>query len=1014
MVARGSVRKSWAYGAAPKSLKLAPLYAAMCACIAIQEPANAQDAGLEEVLVTGSRIVRRDFNAPSPILTVGTEVLEQSSSVALETILNQYPQFNPGTTQFTTGELQPTASVTPGAATLNMRGLGANRSLVLLDGRRAQPINAAMTVDINTIPSAAIADVEIITGGAAATYGPDAMAGVVNFKLRRDFEGVNINYQTGVTAAGDGEETRADVLVGGNFNGNRGNAMLSIGYAARDPAWEINRSFYVEGFNDPGTPSNYPRIDYPAYTPAADNLPDQTIVNQVLGTTNNQSRSTDFYINPLDGTVFRPGGAIGYTGPTTFPYKIREHNGNLEQVNPRGYVSTPLTRYSAFGRVVYDLTDNISMFAQGTFVQSDVRTLGPPTPLLNAAVPRQPDIEPYELRLLLDSRPRPEEPWSMSRVSYWFPNRATLNETELNEFVFGLEGSLGQSDWTWEAYSSYGKTTLLTHMENLVYQGPYRFFVSQPNFGRDAQLVMESGNGFSSQTFTCRSGVPIFEPWILGAHGEVIYYNDFELSPDCADALEVRMSQRNVVEQRITEANFQGRLADLRAGELRAAFGVSTRENTSLFEPDQLFLATVPAGGTTDVTELYGEILYPVVGDLELEFGARYSDFETGGFSQDAKSYKALFNWGATDSLRFRGGWQRANRTPNVAELYAGPTRQTTTWAAGDVCRADTTNPWGNVPSNPNRAQVQQLCAELIYKSGGIPGENGFDADRDNFPAGGGVSANVYGLITVGNPRLRAETADTYTFGVIWQAPEANLTLSADWYEIEIADVVGSLGFITAYQQCFNANGTSNPTYSVNNEYCQTIFRNPTTGDADYVEGGNFNLSSRYTTGIDLNVNWRRDMLGGTFAINSALNKLNSWKQPATSDPDAPLLQYAGFGTDFEYQAFTTFSYSTDRLNVGLTWRYLPETKAGGLVQTPDLTTLPTEEYNVFNLYGSWTFGDRVRLRGGVDNVFDTDPPIVGANPANINNPTNAKGVTSPGNYDVLGRRYFVGVAVTF
>ena len=112
-------------------------------------------------------------------------------------------------------------------------------------------------------PAAAISDVEVISGGAAATYGPDAMAGVVNFELRRDFEGIDINYQTGTTEAGDGEETRFDVLMGGNFAENRGNAMFSVGYANREPAWQMNRDFFVDGFNDPGTPANYPRIDYP-------------------------------------------------------------------------------------------------------------------------------------------------------------------------------------------------------------------------------------------------------------------------------------------------------------------------------------------------------------------------------------------------------------------------------------------------------------------------------------------------------------------------------------------------------------------------------------------------------------------------------------------------------------------------------------------------------------------------------------------------------------------------------
>src|SRR5690606_1043015 len=190
----------------PHALKTRTLVAAVYACLGISGVAHGQQleptasqGPLEEVLVTGSRIVRRDFNAPSPILTVDSEVFEQNSNIAIEAVLNQYPQFNPGATQFTASDIQPTAQNSPGASTLNMRGLGAGRSLVLLDGRRAQPVNAAMTVDVNTLPAAAIASVEVISGGAAATYGPDAMAGVVNFRLRRDFEGVDINYQTGWT-----------------------------------------------------------------------------------------------------------------------------------------------------------------------------------------------------------------------------------------------------------------------------------------------------------------------------------------------------------------------------------------------------------------------------------------------------------------------------------------------------------------------------------------------------------------------------------------------------------------------------------------------------------------------------------------------------------------------------------------------------------------------------------------------------------------------------------------------
>jgi iron complex outermembrane receptor protein len=776
----------------------------------------------------------------------------------------------------------------------------------------------------------------------------------------------------------------------------------------------------------------------------------------VLGATTNQSRTVDFYVNPLDGQVFRQQNALGYTGPTTFPYKIRAHNGSLEQGSPRSYASTPMTRYSAFGRAIYELTDNVSAFVQGSFVMTDVDTVLFPTPLTGVAIPHgnavyAPSVDengntlpafrpggahglacpptggctmsqvwpvPAELGALLDSRPDPNADWTLSRIAYWYPNRASSNETKLSEFVFGLEGRIGDTDWTWEGYTSFGETILLTHMKNFVWIDRYATLLQQPNYGRGGSFEAQAANSANVQEFTCTSGLPLLEPWILGPHGETLYYNDFQISDDCLDAVTARMTQRNVVEQRVTEVNFQGKLADLRAGELRGAFGLSTRVNESLFEPDALFLATVPAQGETNVDEIYGEVLLPVFGDFDLEFGARYSDFQTGDFQLDAKSYKALFNWGVTRALRFRGGWQRANRTPNVAELYSGPTGQVYTWTAGDACRADTTHPWGNVPSNPNRAQVQELCAQLIYKEGGIPGQNRFDAGRDEFPIDGGESANVYRLLTVGNPRLRAETADTYTLGMIWQPEGRDLSLTADLYQIEIEDVVDSLGFLTAYQQCFNVNGLSNPTYSVENEFCQAIHRDPETGNAGYVEGGNYNLSERFTSGLDLSLNWRRAMLGGELGINASINKLFSWKQPAAADPDAPLLEYAGSAggqnSYYDYRLFTQFTYNRDKLSVGLNWRYLPKTMHESKVLTPDLTVLDIEEYHVFNVNGSWRFSERLRLRGGIDNLLDEDPPVVGANPTNRNNPTNAMGVTSAGNYDVLGRRYYVGIALSF
>src|SRR5690606_22562735 len=218
----------------------------------VSTPLLAAEPELEEVTVTGSRIVRRDYDAASPIVTVNEELFDQISTVGVENALNQLPQFVPAQTMFSSGDVQPSAFNNPGIVTLNLRGLGANRNLVLIDGRRAQPANASLVVDINSIPSAAIESVEIISGGASAVYGADAMGGVTNFKLKRNFEGLNLNIQTSATEQGGGRETTISALIGSGF-GDSGNAMVGITFSDREALFARERDFYVNGWRNVNT-----------------------------------------------------------------------------------------------------------------------------------------------------------------------------------------------------------------------------------------------------------------------------------------------------------------------------------------------------------------------------------------------------------------------------------------------------------------------------------------------------------------------------------------------------------------------------------------------------------------------------------------------------------------------------------------------------------------------------------------------------------------------------------------
>ncbi|HXS30810.1 MAG TPA: TonB-dependent receptor plug domain-containing protein, partial [Steroidobacteraceae bacterium] len=228
---------------------------ALCAGAAI--PASAAEAGAEtgdpsltEIVVTGSRIARRDLDAASPIVTVEDQVFERSSTLAVESVLNQLPQFVPANTQFNTADVFPSATTTPGISTVSLRGLGANRTLVLVDGRRAQPVNSTLVIDTNSIPSSALESVEIITGGASAVYGADALGGVTNFKLRSNFEGMDLQLRTGVTEEGDGEEQRVSLLLGSSLGDGKGNAMLGMEWTRREEVLAVDRAFYRNALKD--------------------------------------------------------------------------------------------------------------------------------------------------------------------------------------------------------------------------------------------------------------------------------------------------------------------------------------------------------------------------------------------------------------------------------------------------------------------------------------------------------------------------------------------------------------------------------------------------------------------------------------------------------------------------------------------------------------------------------------------------------------------------------------------
>ena len=333
--------------------------------------------------------------------------------------------------------------------------------------------------------------------------------------------------------------------------------------------------------------------------------------------------------------------------------------------------------------------------------------------------------------------------------------------------------------------------------------------------------------------------------------------------------------------QDIFEANMQGGAFDLPAGELRFAAGVSYRKNDFRFDPgypDEQILdnpiglfASNSTEGSTNVKEIYAEFLVPVIDKVELELGYRLSDFNTAG---KESTYKGLFTWKAMDQITFRGGYNFATRAPNTAELFTGPTLLVVPFPEGDYCSVTTLSPLGNVPGNPNRARVQALCQAIIGNT-----TTAFTANPNAFSRPGGPAFFPLEIETTqGNPNVGPETGQTWTLGAVFSEPFGldNLSVTVDAYRIKVTDAISPISSTTVYNRCFDP--ALNPTFSVTQEFCQLIRRNPTTGDREETKAAYSNLGTIQTQGVDLAVGWNKDIGPGNFGVNTTLSWLDYYE----------------------------------------------------------------------------------------------------------------------------------------
>ena len=1028
---------------------------------------------VQEVVVTGSRIARRDFVADSPIVTVTSQAFQNTSQPEVEDTLNKLPQFQAGfNNQIAQAQqVQPSATSTPGTSALDLRGLGPNRTLVLVDGRRFQPANAAGFVDTNSIPSSMIDSVEVVTGGASAVYGADAVAGVVNFKLKQNFQGLELDAQYGITSRGDDREPHVSVLFGSNFADGKGNVSIGLDYFQRSIVLQRDRPFYVAGFDDPGTNAggSYPFLPYGSYDWGSNasfvgddfifNQPSQAALTAIFGPGVYPASGSSVSVNP-NQSLFYSGlgangvGAPGYTGPLQPAFKVQTSNGNLGANNLTAPLSLPLTRWSLFESAHYQINDAVQAYTEGGFTQDRVVTsvlASPAVQFWGASIPHDAAHPvPAELETLLDSRNHgvngvdfltgqpigPSSPWALQlQMDNVTGPRTTIDTSYTYNITAGLKGALPFNDWTWDVSGTHGQTSAFSNLvSGFASTKAWQEFLALPNYGANGTIA-----GIAQQSAHCTSGF----------YGAI--FEGQTPSQDCIDAITAQMETETELTQNIVEANFTGTLFELPAGKLKFAAGGDYREEIFSYTPDPLLDVTsvndapiglfpsAPVTGRTGVKEGYGELLIPVIKDVpfiqsfDIDTAARYSSYDWHGGDPHVNggvsgwTYMANGNWKVNPWLSFRGGYQLAVRAPNIAELFQPTTASVVFANAGDPCASTTPVPWGNNAANPNRLKTQQLCLALIQTTNPNAGTT--------FYAPGG-SANTYtGLfpfyfpITIdhdmGNANLKPEVAHTWTAGIVLRSPFQSTLLtrfqgSVDWYSILINGAITPVTSEVSYEQCLNANGTSNPSLTTTGSpFCSLIQREAVTGGNRFANAPFENLGKLKTEGLDFNLNWGADFadvgvgaIPGSLLVNWELNWL--WKYDVQNLPGAPSFDYAGTvngagGSAFRYKMFTTVTWANPWGSLGMTWLHLPGARDASLVVTPTSKILGPGSYDEFSLFATWKVSPAYELRAGVDNLFDTNPQIIGATPGT----TNALGSTLP-DYDVIGRRFYVGLRARF
>lgn len=968
-----------------RAIRLALYAGALATAIGCGPAAFAQSADdevLEEIITTGSRLVRQDYQAASPIATVDSKLFSDTGAPTIETVLNTLPQFVPSITSTSNNPSNG------GQANVSLRGLGTRRTLVLLDGRRIVPSNPTGVVDLNLIPASLIDTVEVITGGASAVYGSDAVAGVVNIKTRQ-FEGLEVTGHYGTTTEDDGERLSFGITGGMESDDGRGYAFGTFNWADREEVLQGDRDFSSVTVNwdgDSFEPLGSSTIRQGRWDAIGTNAPTQAAIDAYFGALDpayvpgTVTPTKNFGFNP-DGSIFATAPVTNFTGDMNEPLQPVNPANYTYNFAPPNYLELPLTRSSFFGKAGFELSDTTEVFAQAMWANYTVDSALAPTPATSLYVaPDNPNLDPG-VQTLLATRPDPTAPFRMRKRMIEAGPRLRSVEYDVAQIVAGMNGELpGDSSWTWDAYASWGNVKSTE--------------TQQGNISRSAfyELSLAADHGASE----CGSAI---NPFGINS-----------LQEQCVPYFTRSAINTESVDQAVIEAFVRGDVFEMPAGAVQTAIGVMYKNDDYAFLPDAVltnrttdptsgssivditgFNAQLPVRGRTDSTEFYLEANFPLLVDaaaaqhLDVTIGARATDHSTAG---NMTSYKIESIWDINDNFTVRGGYQRALRAPNISELFRPATINFPTVGLGDPCSNDFNDPDGNVLGAQDDPRARALCVAQGIPDGVI---DGFVFTNTQFQ---GLSG--------GNPLLTEETADTYTIGLVFNGPSdgpmSGFRGAIDYYNISIEDGVGSIDADVFVERCFDP--AFNASLSTNNFYCGFFQRDVGTGTIIEALEVDTNIAETELTGIDFQIEYGTDIGPGQFDIKWIATNLQNWEQAKIAGE--ALEEFAGtasssFNVLPEWKYTTSFAYAVNNFDANLRWRHVDSTNDRSF---PDFELDSVEYLDLTVGYAfEGTALEGLRLRAGITNLTDEEPIVY---------PSDQQSNTDPSTYDVLGRRYFV------